>query len=90
MKLIIAPNGTIRCLYDETLDLQSLGAVSIQRGSHVEPTAAGAWIADLSPVNGLQLGPFPNRSAALNAEQDWLEAHWLMPSVASISADDQR
>lgn len=80
MQLLIKPDGGVRCLYDETLDLHGLGQLHIERGSHVEPDADGLWTADLSPVAGPQLGPFPSRSAALDAERDWLEAHWL-PAV---------
>ena len=81
MRLIVAPNGTVRCLYDETLDLSALGRLTITRGSQVEPTAGGLWTADLSPVGGPLLGPFPDRSTALAAERRWLERHWLLPSV---------
>lgn len=77
MQLIVTPHGTIRCLYDETLDLNALGQLEIQRGSHVEPTPDGQWLADMAPVNGPTLGPYPLRSQALNAERDWLEANWL-------------
>jgi hypothetical protein len=79
MEILVTPAGTIRCLYDESLNLHALGGLSISRGSHVEPTSAGQWAADLSPVNGPILGPFPNRSLALAAEQKWLETHWLIP-----------
>ena len=47
------------------------------RHSHVEPDESGRWIADLSPVSGPALGPFPTRSAALAAEAAWLEANRL-------------
>ena len=79
MQLVIASNGIIRCLYDEQLDLQTLGQVNIQRGSHVEPTPDGNWTADLSPVNGPVLGPYALRTDALHAERQWLEQHWLIP-----------
>ena len=59
MQLLIKPDGGVRCLYDETLDLQGLGQLQIERGSHVEPDADGQWTADLSPVAGPLLGPFP-------------------------------
>ncbi|QDV20678.1 hypothetical protein Pan153_53550 [Gimesia panareensis] len=81
MELIITAEATIRCLYDETLNLSSLGTPQIQRGSHVEPTADGNWTANLSPVNGPLLGPFPRRSEALAAEVAWLEQHWLLPNT---------
>ncbi len=77
MHLIVTPQGECRCLYDESIPLQSLGQLSITRGSHVEPDAEGQWWADLSPVNGPNLGPFVNRSDALTAEVEWLNLHWL-------------
>lgn len=80
MQLVISSRGTVRCLYDETLDLHTLGKLSISRGSHVEPNEDGKWFADLAPVGGPKLGPFSSRSAALNAEVRWLEEHWLSPS----------
>jgi hypothetical protein len=79
MKILILADGTAKCLYAEELDLHALGQLSIQRGSHVEPTEEGHWIADLSPTNGPVLGPFPSRSMALDAEREWLEQNWLVP-----------
>lgn len=83
MQLVITPVGDVRCLYDESLDLKSVGSVTIRRGSHVEPEQSGNWFADLSPVEGPRLGPFESRSAALTAEQAWLESHWLPRHTAS-------
>jgi hypothetical protein len=77
MQLIVDLRGRVRCLYDEVLELASLGQLKIARASHVEPTPDGGWFADLSPVAGPVLGPFALRSDALAAEQRWLEAHWL-------------
>ena len=77
LELIIGPEGRVRCLYDESIDLMALGRLTITRGSHVEPTADGGWTADLSPVGGPELGPFAARSQALAAEREWLLAHWL-------------
>ena len=77
MQLIVKSNGVICCLYDETLDLSSLGSLTIQRGSHVEPDASGNWLADMAPVDGPVLGPFDHRSEALAAEREWLERNWL-------------
>ena len=75
MQLLISSAGQIRCIYGEAISLQDLGTVSIQRASHVEPDAAGNWLADLSPVSGPVLGPFTLRSEALAAEINWLEQH---------------
>ncbi len=74
--LHIAPDGTIRFVYAEALDPHALGPPTITRASHVEPDAAGRWHADLTPVSGPVLGPYPSRSAALAAELSWLSAHW--------------
>jgi hypothetical protein len=76
LDLIVAPGGGVRCLYGEAIDLHSLGRLTIQRGSNVEPTDDGRWTADLSPVGGPQLGPFSTRSQALAAERQWLLANW--------------
>ena len=77
MELVINSSGDIRCVYGEEVNLSSLGRLSIQRGSHVEPTADGQWTADLSPVQGPQLGPFDCRTQALEAEVAWLNQYWL-------------
>ena len=55
MQIVVQADGSVRCLYDKALDLHCLGPLVIGRGSHVEPTAAGQWTADLSPVAGAVL-----------------------------------
>jgi hypothetical protein len=77
VELVINSSGDIRCVYGEEVNLSELGRLSIQRGSHVEPTADGQWTADLSPVQGPQLGPFDCRTQALEAEVAWLNQHLL-------------
>lgn len=77
MELVILPNGAIRCVYDEAIELAELGSLEIRRASHVEPTTDGTWTADLSPVGGPIIGPLPLRTEALDAERQWLESHWL-------------
>ena len=79
MKLLIRPDGTVRAIYTEAIDLGVLGRPTIVRASHVEPGPDGRWRADLTPVGGPVLGPFGRRSEALAAEIAWLEAHWLTP-----------
>lgn len=79
MQLLIHPCGRVRAIYAETIDLTQIGRVAIARGSHVEPDGEGQWFADLAPVAGPRLGPFPLRSDALKAEAAWLNAHWLLP-----------
>lgn len=80
MELVIDSRGEIRCVYGEAIELAQLGALAIRRGSHVEPTESGAWLCDLAPVSGPQLGPFASRSEALAAEVAWLAEHWLLPA----------
>jgi hypothetical protein len=77
MELVVDPGGTVRCLYSEEIDLTALGSPTITRASHVEPNQNGSWTADLSPVGGPLLGPYPLRSEALAAERRWLTAHRL-------------
>ena len=77
MQMLIDPTGTLRCVYDEAIDLAAFGTLAISRASHVEPDEHGRWIADLAPVAGPSLGPFEQRSQALAAEQQWLDEHWL-------------
>lgn len=75
MNLFIRPDGSLQCLYDEKINLASLGTIDINRASHVEPAPLdkGMWIADLGPVGGPFLGPFDTRSEALAAEAAWLD-----------------
>jgi hypothetical protein len=80
MDLVVDPRGRVTCLYDEAIDLASLGPLSIARASHVEPDVLGRWVADLAPAGGPALGPFALRSEALAAERAWLEAHRLPSS----------
>jgi hypothetical protein len=77
VNLIVEPDGQVRGIYGEEIDLAALGAPRITRASHVEPDARGRWHADLSPVGGPVLGPFDRRSNALAAEVAWLEENWL-------------
>jgi hypothetical protein len=78
MLLWVLPDGTCKAIYGEEIDLATLGKLSIQRASHVEPVPSGeGWLADLSPVGGPVLGPFPRRSEAIAAEVAWLEANLM-------------
>jgi hypothetical protein len=79
MQLVVTTSGEVRCLYSEVIDLMTLGYPTITRASHVEPDSEGRWHADLRPLLGPVLGPFERRSEALDAEQAWIEAHWLGP-----------
>ena len=72
MELVVDAGGDVRCVYGEELDLRELGKLQITRASHVEPDRDGVWWADMGPVNGPVLGPFKNRTEALQAEREWL------------------
>ena len=78
MDVLVLPDGTVRAIYAEDIDLGVLGRLAITRASHVEPDERGHWIPDLTPVSGPVLCPFLKRSQALAAEQAWLEASWLI------------
>jgi hypothetical protein len=82
VKLIMEPDGQVRCVYGEAIDLGQLGILAIRRASHVEPDASGRWSADLTPIGGPVLGPFSSRSEALAAERGWLEENWLVETVS--------
>ena len=77
MDLIVSPDGTIRAVYAEAIDLGVPGHLVISRASHVEPDDSGRWLADLTPVAGPVLGPFDLRSEALEAELAWLVTSWV-------------
>jgi hypothetical protein len=72
MELVVDAGGSVKCIYDEALDLREIGKLQITRASHVEPDAEGYWWADMGPVDGPVLGPFRRRSEALEAESRWL------------------
>jgi len=77
VKIAFLPEGKAFMLYTEVIDLSNLGSYSHRRASHVEPTENGSWRADLSPIGGPILGPYPKRSEALTAEVIWLEVHLM-------------
>jgi hypothetical protein len=77
MELVVSHDGVIRFVYDERLDLSACGTPTIRRASQVEPQDGAGWSADLGPVDGPVLGPYPLRSMAINAEVEWLKSQWL-------------
>ena len=82
MELVVDAGGSVRCIYDEALDLREIGKLQITRASHVEPDAEGYWWADMGPTAGPLLGPYASRGEALGAERAWLtkrsEAHHVV------------
>lgn len=76
LTVLISPTGSLQFVWDDKLQpLIDIGRASIERVSHVEPTSAGQWSADLSPIAGPVLGPFRRRGEALAAEREWLSLH---------------
>lgn len=78
LEVLIPRAGGIQFIYDDRLaGLLDAGQGHVTRASHVEPTSQGGWAADLGPVGGPVLGPFPLRQQALDAEVAWLRVHVL-------------
>ena len=86
MELVVNAGGDVRCIYDEALDLRELGKLQITRASHVEPDRDGHWWADMGPVDGPDLGPFKNRTEALQAERWWLLRYQPELSTGPVQA----
>jgi hypothetical protein len=75
LRVVINPSGGYSFVYSDSLaPLVRHGKVT--RASHVEPHEGGGWTADMRPMGGPVLGPFPLRSDALTAERDWLSSTW--------------
>lgn len=75
LKLVVSDAGNLEFIYSDKLrDLLEEGIGKIGRASYVEPRGT-KWEADLAPVGGPILGPFETRSAALDAELEWLNNH---------------
>ena len=69
----VLPDGTVRTLWNDALDLTQLGRVSTQRASSVEwDPARQAWVAR-TPA-GVELACSPVRAAVLRTEAEALMA----------------
>jgi hypothetical protein len=93
MELVVDTGGSVTCIYDEALDLREIGPLKITRSSHVEPDAEDFRWVDMRPVDGPVLGPFKNRTEALEKEREWLlalsDSAILMP-IASVRPCNQQ
>jgi hypothetical protein len=72
MHLIVSPEGRVKCLYGEAIDLKALGTIRVSRASYVEPDVNANWWANMAASEGPLLGPFTTRTQALKAEEEWL------------------
>jgi hypothetical protein len=71
--LSISSDGIVTLIYDDArADLMAEGKTTIARASHVEPQGR-EWFADMGPVGGPILGPYPLRETALDAEVEFLK-----------------
>lgn len=81
--LYIQADGSVQAVYsDELVELLAGEATTVRRASHVEPDGKGGWTADLSPVGGPVLGPYPTRGQALAEETAWLGAALELGSLS--------
>ncbi len=79
--IVVRPDGTVTHVHSDaaTSLTKTLGAVSINRASYVEPDSEGRWFVDLEPVGGPRLGPYQpdERDQAIEAEILWLRGIYL-------------
>ena len=72
--IAIDADGVASMIYsDEHAEFLRTGTTTVRRASHVEPAPQGGWTADMSPVDGPVLGPYPLRQQALDAEVEYLK-----------------
>jgi hypothetical protein len=86
-RIMIQAGRLIYVYGDELQFLASLGDVTIERASHVEPCGTG-WQADMAPVGGPVLGTWTTRAEALQAEVEYLTEH--MTAIAYQRVAKQR
>lgn len=80
-RVVVNADGSLAFVYSDRLaSLLKAGDAKVERASHVEPSLAGGWIADMRPSGGPVLYddfgvPFALRADALAAELAWLREH---------------
>jgi hypothetical protein len=71
--IVTGPTGTFIEVYSDDLpNLKTEWDVKIKRAIYVD-VCEGGWVADMSILNGPQLGPYRSRQDALDAEVDWID-----------------
>lgn len=83
----IDTDGTLSCLYNEVLDLRSLGEANTRRASNVEwDNDRQYWVVTLA--NGQELGCWPTRSEAISAEIEYLNSLIAQGTIEQIFKED--
>lgn len=99
-ELIFAPNGDVRGLWSDHIDLRRVGLMPA-RASRVEVILEGPhrglFHVDFTPLAELTsnptlavclTSPFTSHDAAVQAEQRWLHHAFIMPPVADEPGKD--
>jgi len=73
MVLTFGPDGTVRCLYGELIDLRAIGTLSCERASHIEFDEKTQEWCVLSADRRRVLFRDPSRQACLDWETDNLQ-----------------
>jgi hypothetical protein len=75
---VITADGSVKFIDDDALaELKSEGTPTVQRASHVEPSADGrSWIVDTAPIGGPVYSGFHLRAGALEFER-FVVGWWL-------------
>lgn len=72
IELQITPEGGIRMLADDAVDLRPFGRVDVQRASHVEfSESEQAWFVQSAKSGQVLASGFESRGAALAWEKDY-------------------
>ena len=91
MQLLIQPDGGVRCVYGEAIDLATLGRVQIRRGSFVEPDEDGRWFADMARAMG-RVWDRPSGAAMrwLPKGGGSVSTGWFLIRLVRVFADRQK
>ncbi len=73
VELLVQPDGNIRCLYTDLIDLSALGTLHVNRASHVEFNDSDqTWSVRLADTGEVIGKGFKTRTEALEFEVNYL------------------